>query len=87
MAKRKIKSAFKLEGVLDSLGKSWNCNCEVEQGSICISPLGYNKHYPFILSKDDKFVKNLKDRLYDIGIYKLEVETDEIGDIVQFYLQ
>ena len=34
MAKRKIKSAFKLEGVLDSLGKSWNCNCEVEQGSI-----------------------------------------------------
>ena len=58
MAKRKIKSAFKLEGVLDSLGKSWNCNCEVEQGSICISPLGYNKHYPFILSKDDKFVKN-----------------------------
>jgi len=86
MAKSKIKSLFKIEKVGDSAGKEWTCDCEVEKGFIVVNPIGYNDQYPFILSKDKLFVNNVKERLYDVGIYnELEVDTHDLGNFVQFY--
>lgn len=86
MAKSKIKSAFKIEHVEDTNGKEWTCECEVEMGLVVVTPQGYDSSYPFILCKDKVFVKNVKKSLYDVGIYKeLEVDTQDLGNFLQFY--
>ena len=84
--KSKIKSAFKIDKVLDGAGKEWICQCEVEKGLVVVEPVGYDSMYPFILSKDPLFVKNVKEKLYEVGIYnELEVDTSDAGNFVQFY--
>jgi len=82
----KIKSRCTVDNVLDKLSKSWTCEIEISEGLISVQPIGYNKWYPMILNKDRVFVRNLKNALYNIGIYnELDAESNDTGDILTFY--
>ena len=45
--------------VTDSKGKTWNCDFEVDGIVIVVNPIGYNKQWPFKLTKDKNDVQNL----------------------------
>lgn len=83
----KIKSKCTVDNVKDKLGKLWTCEVEITEGAIGVSPVGYDNWYPMILSKDRVFVTNVKNALYNIGIYKeLSVDTtDDAATVLNFY--
>ena len=56
--------------VTDSKGKTWNCDFEVDGIVIVVNPIGYNKQWPFKLTKDETFVNNVKEEFKKMGMTK-----------------
>lgn len=77
------KSFIQNDSVLDQHGKEWLCDVKLSDNNLVIKPDGYNKEYPFILSRDKVFLNNINGKLKSMGVkVKLSGTIEEVNEEV-----